>query len=318
MRPICLLALCLVCALTAGCGDADRQVPSHGLEAKGLESAPTGEAVTLAYDLEHLAAYTAELSVTTEVFQKGMVEGRNKDQKLKLHATMQHTWVIKRQRPEVPMTSTIELRYVDAEGQSAEKLLARAPMQGRLAHDSKGKPLPASLRLTGGSKAEQIEVLDLVGSLLLAGYGGAPSWMPPHPVREGEAWPLQPFLNLRAVANMQNRARELGVSAPRPTFQGTARLRRIVRGEDGVKLELELDALIEFEGQLRSADGRTGAISSGDRFQGLATIDAQTGVPVSMDVSHVHRQRVRSGGDDITIGGTTTVRGTVTRADRDR
>ena len=133
-------------------------------------------------------------------------------------------------------------------------------------------------------------------------------------VREGEAWPLEGFLRLRAVASMRNRARELGVDAPEPKLGGGVKVRAIRSGPTGPQLELELDALLELDGTLRK-DGRTGTMSSGNRFQGLATVDARTGVPVTFDVTHTSRMHVRSGGDDVVVGGTVTVRGTVTRSD---
>ena len=318
MPRLRFLALLALSGWVPACGDQSPAVPGHGLESPALESAPKGEAFAPAHDFEDGMAFKAVISLTTDVFKKGTEGGRAIDQKLGLRATLEHTWVIHKPTAEAPTTSEIELRYVAAEGELAEEILQRAPITGRLAHDATGAAVPGSLQLSGGTKPEQLEVLDLVGSLLFAGYGGAPSWFPPHPVREGEAWALAPHLRLRAVANLRGRARELGVSAPEPTFQGTAKLRRVLQGPNGPRLELELDALIELEGALRQDDGRSGSMSTGDRFQGQAVIDAQTGVPVSFDVSHTHRQHVRSAGDDVTIGSTTTVRGTVTRTDTRR
>jgi len=305
----------LLCALLAGCGDDAPAVPGHGLGAAALESTPRGETRSVGHALEDGMAFQAVLSMTTDVYKKGTEGGRPQDQSLGLRATLEHTWRIHKPTPSAPTTSEIEVRYVAAEGDLAKAILAQEPIAGRLAHDASGAPVPESLQLSGGTKKEQLDMLDLLGSLLLAGYAGAPSWLPPHPVREGEAWPLEPYLDLRAVANLRGRARELGVAVPDPVFRGTARLRRVLEGPGGPQLELELDALIELEGALRGDDGRTGQTSTGDRFRGQATIDARTGVPVSMDVSHTHRQRVRSAGDDITIGSTTTIRGTVSRTD---
>jgi hypothetical protein len=313
-----LCALCLLCALAVACGEAQPPAPPHGLDTKGLESKPEGDALTPTYDTKDGATYRAVLSVTTEAFKKGVEGGRKKDEILKLHITLEHIWQHRRPPHGAPPTSSIELRYLDAEGHSAEIVRNREPVTGRLAHDPKGRPLASSLQLAGGTKAEQYEVLDLVGSILWAGYGGAPSWLPARPLRVGEAWPLRHLANLRARQNLRGRARELGMSNPEPSFEGTARLRRITEGPDGPLLEVELDALIELEGTLRNEDGSPRAFSSGDRFQGLATINAKTGVPTSFDVSHIHRENQTSGKEKVAIGATATVRGTVTQTDAGR
>ncbi len=313
-----VLPLLLALAFLTACGDETPEPTPHGLKSKGLESAPEGDAVKVTWGVEDGTAYRAVLSITSTAYVKGMDRGRPKDQSVRRHATLEHTWTHQRPPHGAPPTSSIQLQYLDAEGVGAEGLMKREAMTGRLAHDRDGRAVPDSLKLAGGTKGEQLEVADRVGSLLLAGYGGAPSWLPPRPIQVGEAWPLAPLLDLRAVRMLRGRTRELGMSNPNPTFEGTARLKRIIDGPTGRQLEVELDALIELEGTLRDEDGATRAFSSGDRFQGLATIDAVTGVPTTFDVTHTHLEHHTRGSEKMTIGATATVRGTVTRTDTKR
>ncbi len=310
MRCLTTSLLCAFSLLAVACGDGD--APDHGLKVKALESTPRGEAVHVTFDLKDGMAWTAELSMRTEVFQRGVEGGRKKDQRLNVQATLEHTWRIVQPMAEAPMTSRIGMRYVSAEGTAAEILLKRPPLTGRMAHESRGRPATASLRLEGSTKHEQEEARDLIGSLLLAGYGGAPSWIPARPIRQGESWPLAPIMQLRAVSNIRRRAYDLGVSAPEPLFKGTVRLLEIRTEGADTLLELQLDAIIEIDGTFRK-EGRVGTMSAGNHFRGTATVDARTGVARRFDVTHTNKMHVRSAGDDITIGGSTTVRGTVRR-----
>jgi len=303
----CLVTLAL---LLAGCGKDD--APAHGLSSHVLESAPRGDAVNIAYAYRDGEAYRAEISMRTEVFQKGVKDGRRADRTAHLDATLEDTWTIHRPPAGAPLTSEIELRYLHAEGTRAKRLLARAPLKGRIAHDGHRRPAPASLHLDGGTRQDQEQMLDIIGALLLAGYGGGPPWMPPRSVREGESWSLIPFVHLRAMANLRRSAYDLGVSAPEPTFRGTVRLRAVRHEGADVLLDLELDAMIEISGTFRK-DGRTGTMSAGNHFQGTATVDARTGVPRRFDVTHENKMNVRSAGDNLKIGGTTTVHATVTQ-----
>ncbi len=302
--------LFLLALLLGGCGD--EKAPDHGLASRPLASAPHGGAVDVTYAVHDGDAWRAEIRMQTDVFQKGVEGGRKRDGTARLDATLEDTWVFEQPEAGAPLTSRIELRYTHAEGTSAKGLLARAPLTGRLAHDAHRRPAPASLRMSGGTREAQEQMLDIVGSLLLAGYGGAPPWLPPHPVREGESWSLTPFVHLRAVSNIRRRAYDLGVSAPEPVFRGTVRLHSIRREGTEVLLDLELDAMVEISGTFRK-DGRTGTMSAGNHFQGTATVDAKTGVPRRFDVTHVNKMNVRSAGDELKIGGTTTVHAAVER-----
>lgn len=294
----------------AGCGEDE--VPAHGLRGPALESRPEGEAITVRYAARDGDAYVGRVRMQQRVAERrsgGPQPGRKQAESL-IVLELDQTF----RRPDAagPLRSEIRLRCVEAGGKNAEAYLAREPITGLLEHDDDGRPRPHSLRLEGGTKLEQAEALDLLGTLLFAGLGGSPTWLPPRPVRPGEAWRLESFLRPRGVASAKRQARRLGVSAPTPVFTGSARLEAVQGEGDGALLEVRMEALIAIDGPF-AKDGRRGTMSIGDRQRGTAWIRADTGLPVRFEVTHTGRKEVRAGDELVVQEFVTEVEGDVAR-----
>jgi len=308
VRGVPALLPVLACLLLAACGDEDE--PKHGLTRETLESHPTGAAVEVAYGVRDGDAYRARIEVAQQFSQSRSGNSRPKGKSASCVIELLQTFT--RANPERAPRSAIVFSYVEAVGAGAEAYLAREPVHGTLEHDADGRSQPRTLTLSTGTKPEQGEVLDMVGALLLAGYGGSPPWIPPRPIRVGEAWQLESFVRPRSVDRIILAVKRQGLEAPDPTFSGTARLEAVRQGPDGPELEVVLDALLELSGKIRQ-DGKSATMSIGDRVRGRAVISAKTGLPLSFQTTHSRRVRVRSAGENAEQEFTSEVEGRVER-----
>ncbi len=303
-----VLLLMLVLALPA-CGPDD---PEHGLERAGFQNAPTGDAITPGFAVVDGESYSADVAMDMTVRHVTIKQGRPDVTERSGRAVLDLVWTLRKPLDDAAATSTVTLRYAQAEGQNAEAYLARAPIHGTLKHGQDGRVEPRSLQLQGGKTAEQLQAQDLLVSLLLAGFAGSYPWLPPRAIREGETWKLEDFIKPRALDNVKRYARETGIAAPTPTFEGTGVLRKVVEENGETWLDVEIEALIEVAGTVAKGTER-GSISLGDRITGTARISASRGVPQSFEVSHVRSTRGQGGlaGGELDVR--STLRGTVVR-----
>ena len=211
-------------------------------------------------------------------------------------------------------TSDISLRYIAAKGHGADTFLARPTITGRMDHTQTGRAVRSTLVLDGGTPTEQIEARDRLGGLTLAGFGGSPMWLPEGPVRVGQAWPVERFLDPRGVANARRQAQQTGLKAPEPTFSGTVRVVKATDGPEGKLLEVAIDALIEVAGPFEKGPER-GHMSYANQVRGTAIIDARTGLPTSFECTEEVRTDVRQGAAQVQQRAVATVRATVQRKD---
>ena len=277
--------------LLAACGN---DKPEHGLKRKGFESAPKGDGIEVAFALTDGEVYKANVALEMDVRQVAIKDGRPNETTAAGTAVLGITWTIRKPREEVDATSNVVMRYIEAQGDHAEAVLAGEPVEGTFRHGSDGRTVPRSLQLKGGRTEEQIRAQNMLVSLLLGGFAGSYSWVPPRAVRVGEAWPLEAFIKPRAVDEVKRYARETGLATPQPTFTGTGTLHGIVE-EDGERwLDVEIEALIEVSGTVSKGTER-GRVSLGDRFRGRAMISASRGIPKSFDVTHTRRLRGSGG-----------------------
>jgi len=308
--PILLSAVLLL--LLQACGD--KEPVDHGLKAKELASQPEGDAVEVAYEVVDGARYVATINLSMRVIQRQ--EGGDKNaQQVEGSAVLTLGQTFRAPGGERRASSRFDLRYTEARGPSAQDFLARKPVTGALLHDEAGRARLDSLRFDGGSKTAQIEALDLIGALFFAGFAGSPGWVPPRPVRPGEAWAVEGFLRPRGLDNVTREARRMGVSAPTPTLSGTIKLERVEESPTGALLHLRIDALIEIEGKYRK-DGRGGRMSVGDKTQGTAVVSARTGLPTRFDIRHTRHTDIRSGGEHVEQQLVSTLSGVVKRGDQ--
>ena len=313
-RPLRFVAaLCLVVAGACAAGCGDEPPPRHGLGIPSLPNEPVGGAVTAAFEVEDGAAYRGRIRMTMEVVQVSIEGGRPKEVRRSGSAVIEMVWTFHHPDGRPPF-SGVTLRYLEAEGEAAEAYLRREMIHGTLAHDPGGRVQPESLTLQGGVRDEQLQAHDLIGQLLLAGFGGSPPWTPPRPIRQGEAWALENFIQPRAIANVERYARDVGLQTPRPTFQGKGRLVAILPGEAQGEgwLDLALEALIEIDGPMSHGQSR-GHLSVGDRTEGRASVSAKTGVPRTFDVTHTRRTQVKGEGEVVNALITSRIHGEIER-----
>ena len=303
-----VLLLVLALALAA-CGKKD---PAHGLERKGFESAPTGDEIPVGFAVTDGESYSADVAMDMTVRHVTTKQGRPDVNERSGRAVLDIVWTMRKPLADAPATSSVTLRYAQAEGQNAEAYLARAPIVGTFRHGEDGRVEPRSLQLQGGKTAEQLQAQDLIVSLLLAGFGGSYPWLPAHPIRVGESWQLEDFIKPRALENVKRYARETGIAAPEPTFEGTGVLREVVEEDGETWLDVEIEALIEVAGTVAKGTER-GSISLGDRITGKARISASRGVPSSFEVTHVRSTRGSGGLASGELDVRSTLRGTVVR-----
>ncbi len=302
------LAVSVLALAVAACGD-DPQ-PKHTLKREALESNPTGDAVEVVYGAKDGETFAARINLSMQYRQESS-GGQSRVDKGEGRAVMEVRQTFRRPGSGPAPRSEVTFRYVEAEGVNAEAYLERETIKGTLEHDADGRAKARTLKLEGGTKAEQVEVRDVLCALMLAGFAGSPSWMPPRGVRVGEAWQLEAFIQPVAMENIALQAKKVGLQVPKPTFAGTARLEQI---REGGFLEVSIDALLELHGPIRRG-GREGSISIGDRVRGRAVISPTTGLPVSFKVIHTGEKRIRSGEQKVDQTFTSELEGRIERSD---
>jgi hypothetical protein len=150
------------------------------------------------------------------------------------------------------------------------------------------------LRLEGDANAAA-EAQSMIENLFFAGLAASPPWLPPRPVRVGEAWSVAEGFRHPALARIEERRREPGVTLPEPSFRATARL-EAVREEGGERvLEVRLDALLEMRGEAESGGAKT-HVEFADRVHGTAIVSARTGLPLRVEVVHERHDEERHEG----------------------
>ena len=292
--PLLLTALLIP---LAGCGDE----PSHGMARDGFQNKPTGDEIQPGFAVTDGEMYTATVEFAWDLHH--VAGGKTTDQSGR--RVIDITWTMKDPVQDAPPSSTVRLRYTEAEGLQAEAFLAQEPIIGILEHADSGRVRPRTLKLQGGTADQQHQVQDTLVSLLLAGFGGSYPWMPDRPVRVGETWALEAFTKPRTLDNLRRYARETGLSTPEPTYAGTGVLRGIVE-EDGERwFDVEIEALVEQTGVANKGTER-GRIALGDKVTGRALISVERGVPKHFEVS----QHQTTKGSDGASQGVLDVRGT--------
>jgi len=304
------LALLLLAALLLGaCG---RDKPSHGMERKGFESTPQGDAITPGFAITDGETYSADVAMTMQIRHVATLAGRPNTTERSGRAVLDLVWTMRKPLADAPPTSSVTMRYAEAEGQDAQGYLAREVIHGTLRHGEDGRVQTRTLQLQGGTAPEQLQAQDLFVSLMLAGFAGSYPWTPPRAIRVGETWPLEEFIKPRALENLRRYGRETGLASPEPSFEGTGILRALVEEDGELWLDVEIEALVELSGTASKGTER-GQISLGDRITGKARISATRGVPRQFEVSHSRRTQGRSGSDTSDLSVSSTLRGTVVR-----
>lgn len=305
------LALLLLLALAA-CGPDDPAPSAHGLKAAAVESNPTGDPIQIAFELEDGAQFTAEVRMKTDIWQRTAQDGPTKERTATASAVLELQQTFAVPGAERPPSSRIRLVYTSAEGKDMQAYLKREPITGTLEHAQSGPTRPGSLRLSGGTATEREEARDRLAGLYLAGFAGSPAWLPDRPVRVGEAWAAEGFLEPRGIKSARQQARQLGLDTPEPTFSGSIRVVGISEGSQGQVLELEIDTLIEIAGRFRK--GReSGRMSYANQVRGTALVSVRTGLPESFEATEVVRTDIRQGQGRIEQRATATIYGTVAR-----
>jgi hypothetical protein len=292
-RRLPLLAALLALGLLAACGkDA---APHHGLRVRPLDSHPRGEPIRPRFVTRDGQVWRARVALRMAVDRETSGGDGPRHLRRSGRAVLSLTWTFHHPKEGGTPTSTVVLRWVEAEGADAKAYLARPALTCTLKHQADGRPISSSLHVEGGDRGARIEAHDLLGQLLLAGFGGSPPWTPPRPIRAGEAWRLESFVHPRALDNVAGYVKDVGLAAPTPHFEGTARLEAVrPGGEPGERLlDLRMDALLSIEGHV-AKNGVTGRLSLGDHVEGRATVSALTGVPVSFDLDQVRHTDVRT------------------------
>lgn len=298
------LPLLLVVALLplAGCGEK----PAHGLKRGDLQGEPTGDAIAPGFVVTDGTMYTAMVEFSWDLHHA--VDGKTTDQGAR--RVLELVWTMQHQVAGVPATSTVAVRYLQAEGAQAEAYRSQDPIRGTLRHEASGRVRPRTLELQGGTTDQQLQTQDLLVSLILAGFGGAYPWMPERPVRVGERWPLEAFVRPRTLDNLRRYARETGLDTPEPTFSGTGILHGIVE-EDGERwFDVEIEALVELAGTASKGTQR-GRIALGDKVTGRALISVTRGVPKRFEVKQHQTTRSSDGAARGELDVRATFRGTV-------
>lgn len=295
-RPLhALAAVCLL--LGAACGDDPAPAP-HGLKTTAPASKPRGAPVEVGFDVSDGDRFVGTITYRTKLWQRAPNGAGPEVKQASATVVFELEQVFSVPGNDRPPTSDLRLTFTEADGPVADETLGREPVLATLEHERTGRAVTASLRLSGGTKAQQAEVLAMMGGLPLAGFGGSPSWLPDRPVRAGEAWPVEGFIRPRGMDAAVRQARQVGMAAPEPTLTGTVRVLDVRDGEDGKEVELEIDSLIEIQGEIRQGSER-GTMSLGHRVAGTAVVSARTGLPISIDVKETQHNNVRAGGQKV-------------------
>jgi hypothetical protein len=308
-RRTCLALALAGLLLAAACGQEEKR---HGLRKGELASKPGGEAITVHFGAADGEAFVAVIRMETSYAHREPNGAPEDSHSGSGTVQIEIKQVFARPDPAAPLRSAVELRFTKAEGERAKKYLERKPVFGGIAHGPDGRPLRGTRELTTGTPGEQVEAHTILESLVLAGAGGSPSWLPPRPVRVGEAWQLESFMEPPALENVLRQARRVGMTIPEPVFSGTARLEKVTEGEDGPLLEVTLDSLLEVEGP-SELEGQKGYTSIGDRVRGRAVISAKTGLPVTFRCVHTGSRNQRLGRTRVERDFTSKVEGRVER-----
>lgn len=283
-------ALLLLLTLSA-CGE-DPPL-RHGLESEALKSAPHGGSVDVGQAIPSGARYEGTLELTLDV-QRTRAGGEDAGT---THIAGSVLMAVEQAYSRPPGSKdtvlSFSLRYASAQGARAEHYMALPPTQGRAVLGRNARVVPGSVRLDGDTDGTT-ELRSMQEGLYLAGLLGGASWLPPHAVREGEAWSLTEHVRTQALANLKRMQDRPGLDLPEPSFEATCRLEKVdvVNGEQ--RLLLHLESLLELVGTTTQEDVE-GQIAFADRVHGTAIISARTGIPLELDVEHERRHEERVG-----------------------
>jgi hypothetical protein len=310
---LALLLSCLaLCLLGSACGDKPPPPPHHGLKTAAITSKPFGEPVTPGFEIADGATYAGTIRLQTDFWQRKSLGSKPEEKTASASAVLHIDQTFAVPGGDRPPHSTIRLTYSDAEGYGAETFREREPISGTMDHEAGGRALPLSLSLSGGTQEQQLEALDRIGGLHMAGFAGSPAWLPDGPVREGEAWAVERFLNPRGLDNARRQAQQTGLATPEPVFSGTVRVVKIREGAQGPLIDVEIDALIELSGPFEKGN-ESGHMSYANQVRGTATVSAATGLPETFDCTEEVRTDIRQGGSQVQQRAVATVHGSVQR-----
>jgi len=289
MRAVTVLLLAL--AALGGCGRDDE--PSHDLAVERLESRPEGAPIPWGGGIAAGAEWQADARLTMHV--RRSVHGGPGPGEARVEGGAR---IAIRQRFERAaaggLSTSFSLDYVEAEGENLQHFLALPATHGRADLDAHLRAVPGSLRFEGDANAAA-EAQSMIESLFFGGLASSPPWLPPRPVRLGEAWSVAEGFRHPALARIEERRRKEGVELPEATFRATARLEAV--REEGAEqvLDVRLDSLLEMRGEARRKGVGT-HVEFADRVHGTAVISAKTGLPLSVDVVHERHDEERHEG----------------------
>ena len=314
MRPLCAFLLLCPALLVCACGAKEDPPLHHGLKAAAVESKPVGDPIEVGFEVEDGAVYVSRVSLQTDFWQRTARSGKSDDKTATASAVLEVVQTFHVPGQDREPSSTVRLRYTEAEGPGMAAFLNREPLTGTLKHERGGRAVTRSLHLEGGTQAEQLEARNRLGGLHMAGFAGSPGWLPARAVRVGEAWPVEGFIRPLGVDNAIQQARQLGLETPKPTLAGTIRVVGVKESPAGRLLELEIDALIEIAGNYRK-DGEKGRMSYANQVRCKALVSVRTGLPVSFEGTEEMRMDVRGGGEERQQKALARISGTVERRD---
>jgi len=294
LQPGLILALLLG---LAACGDDPAPTP-HGLKVSSPVSKPHGAPVDVGFEVSNGDAFLGTFTYRTRLWQRSVVQGESEVKEASATVVFELAQTFSVPGAGRLPRSSLRLRFTEADGPMAEPTLARPPVTGTLEHEASGRAVTTTLRLDGGTQTQRAEITAMIGGLPLAGFGASPSWLPDRPVRAGEVWPVEGFIRPRGMDQAIQQARQIGLEAPRPTLDGTIRVVAIHDTPEGQQVELEIDARIEIEGEIRQGRER-GQMSFAHRVEGTAFVSAKTGLPVRLSAKETQRNNVRSGGRQV-------------------